>query len=274
MTSIWTRFGISSEETPHLCDIGSINSFVVGLSGVGKSTLINTCLGKPVAKTGSGRAVTLLTRLYEDESKTFGVYDTRGIELGNSSVKFNQGIMKELNQINKLKISDRPSVIWFAISVPRVFESELELMRTLSHKLPVIPVITKAYLPDEATQKETADRKKLITDIRESTATGNVSEPILINAVDNTTEKIMGIKELLTESYQRAMAGVTHIVSTSITIRGHMGQEVRIESGVDSRSQHVTDPSQPVIFDLLTPNTHYKIKINGNAVSTIRTVNA
>lgn len=55
------------------------NIFVVGKSGVGKSTLINAVFGEKLAKTGSGSPKT--QNIKEYKSKDFSIFDTKGLEL-------------------------------------------------------------------------------------------------------------------------------------------------------------------------------------------------
>ena len=73
------------------------NVLVIGNSGVGKSTLINSVLGKEVAKTGWGtHGRTDRLEIYgEDSDVPFNVIDTIGFE---------PGFLKETHAVNAVRI--------------------------------------------------------------------------------------------------------------------------------------------------------------------------
>ena len=58
-----------------------INSIVMGKTGVGKSTLINSIFEEDIMETGSGRPVTDRIKMIEKEGYPIRLYDTRGLEL-------------------------------------------------------------------------------------------------------------------------------------------------------------------------------------------------
>lgn len=62
--------------------MGRFNLAIFGKTGVGKSTLINVVFGDNVAKTGIGEPVTQDECLYFHKSGSFGLLDTRGLEIG------------------------------------------------------------------------------------------------------------------------------------------------------------------------------------------------
>ena len=78
----------------------TVNIIVAGITGTGKSTLINAVFGKELAKTGSGRPVTEHMNEYHNEDIPIRVWDTVGLEL--DSVKTKQSI-----QDIKTKIVER-----------------------------------------------------------------------------------------------------------------------------------------------------------------------
>ena len=68
-----------SNKTKHL------NIYLIGKSGIGKSTLINKIIGKNEAPTGVGRPITQFTKSYE--SNNIRLLDTKGIEMSKYNLK-------------------------------------------------------------------------------------------------------------------------------------------------------------------------------------------
>lgn len=134
------------------------NVLVIGNSGVGKSTLINSVLGKEVAKTGWGtHGRTDRLEIYgEDSDVPFNVIDTIGFE---------PGFLKETHAVNAVRIWSKEcakkgvenhqiNVIWFCVegTSRKLFANTIKnLTRAASFwkSVPVVVVITKSYsLPE------------------------------------------------------------------------------------------------------------------------------
>ena len=62
-------------------NLNTLNIIVVGKSGVGKSTLINSLFRGNFAETGLGRPVTSEIRRLEKKDYPLAIYDTPGFEL-------------------------------------------------------------------------------------------------------------------------------------------------------------------------------------------------
>lgn len=58
---------------------------ICGATGVGKSTLVNTLLGRPVSSVGTGQPVTQNTARVHDQGDEFAFYDSRGLEVEEAS---------------------------------------------------------------------------------------------------------------------------------------------------------------------------------------------
>ena len=159
------------------------NVLVIGNSGVGKSTLINSVLGKEAAKTDWGtHGTTTKLEIYESESDQvpFRVIDTIGFE---------PNYLKERRAVNAVRKwsrdcarkggeNGRIDVIWFCVDGTRskLFAEDIRRMtRAVSmwKTVPVIAVITKSYsIPDrekniEMIRKAFEGQKKIRNNLRE-----------------------------------------------------------------------------------------------------------
>ncbi|PAU68243.1 GTP-binding DUF697 domain-containing protein [Bifidobacterium criceti] len=135
------------------------NVFVLGNSGVGKSTLINAVIGDDVAKTSFGtRGTTEELDIYESPDVPFRVIDSIGFEP--SPIKSMRAVYA-VRKWSRLSAKDgnentRINVIWFCVdgTAAKLFP---ETIRNLSNavrmwkSVPIIAVITKSYSqPDRA----------------------------------------------------------------------------------------------------------------------------
>lgn len=129
------------------------NVLVIGNSGVGKSTLINSVLGDEKAKTGYGTTGTTdRLEIYESEEIPFRIIDTVGFEPSlikgrnaiNAVKKWSKDSMKEGNEDSKI------NAIWFCVEgtssklFPKAIK-DLSKATAIWKTVPVIVVITKSY---------------------------------------------------------------------------------------------------------------------------------
>lgn len=120
------------------------NIFVVGKSGVGKSTLINAVFGEKLAKTGSGSPKT--QNIKEYKSKDFSIFDTKGLELEDYDSTKAQ-ITEFLAQKQTGNEDEQIHIAWLCIaeSGRRIEKADIELWELLQkNHIPSILVITKA----------------------------------------------------------------------------------------------------------------------------------
>lgn len=136
------------------------NVLVIGNSGVGKSTLINSVLGDDCEKkaiTGGGTSgITKKLEIYKSQTIPFRVIN---------SVGFEPGLLKECRAINAVKKWSRDSakdgnednkitVIWFCVDgtsrnlFPKAIQ-DLSRATLLWESIPVIVVIAKSYSVSE-----------------------------------------------------------------------------------------------------------------------------
>ena len=133
------------------------NVAVVGITGVGKSSLINYLYGKKTAKTGIGKPVT--EQGFESYEFTIGelpvkLFDSRGLEI-NKVDEWMEELDKELDK----RGIDRPADEWFHTILycinaggGRIQDRDRDIIRKfLKNKYQIILVVTKA---DTITEEE------------------------------------------------------------------------------------------------------------------------
>ncbi len=151
--------------------LGTFNLGLFGLTGVGKSTLVNAVFGTELARTGIGDPVTQQSRLYRHHTATLGLYDTKGLEIGDDS----EAVLTDLRRFvesNRLGApSDQIHVIWYAIraGTRRIQPGEQQFIRAVAALgIPVLLVMTQTPLtaggaihPDAAELAESIDGLQL-----------------------------------------------------------------------------------------------------------------
>ena len=151
----------------NLCNL---NVMVIGKSGVGKSTLINTVFRGNFAETGVGKPVTKDIRRIDKQDYPLSIYDTPGFELG----KDQQDTVKEeiLDIIRKGALSRDINklihCIWYCVNVGgnRTFDDEeLKWIRDFSRSnvenhVPIIIVLTQAVPKIKAAEMKTLIEKE------------------------------------------------------------------------------------------------------------------
>ena len=145
---------INNKEDSFKIDFLSI--MIVGICGVGKSTLINNFLkleGNKRAKTGTGKYVTTNINHYmSDKIPYLRLIDTRGIELnvnyGAEAIK-NDATNYIKAQLDTRNINNFVSCIWYCITGNRFQQAEEDLLNVLrssygDNTIPIIIVYTQA----------------------------------------------------------------------------------------------------------------------------------
>jgi uncharacterized protein (DUF697 family)/GTPase SAR1 family protein len=128
-------------------EIGRCNILVIGKTGVGKSTLINSVFREPLAKTGKGKPVTTGIRQYTKQDFPVTVYDTPGLELSGTQI---QQLKSDVSDLIKDKRSSDPKehihLVWYCLNHggDRLESLEKQWLQDLSlEDVPVILVVTK-----------------------------------------------------------------------------------------------------------------------------------
>lgn len=127
-----------------------INILLMGASGVGKSSLVNSFFGIDIAKTGDGVPQTQHLEKFVYEDKGLILWDTKGIEAADYQNTL-ADLRKALDNAKKEAVSSRsldglPHIAWLCIKEPskRIEEREIELVKLVAeYNIPVIVVFTQ-----------------------------------------------------------------------------------------------------------------------------------
>lgn len=134
----------------------NFNIMVLGLTGSGKSTLINAVFGRNVAAVGAGKPLTKEITCYKNGS--LYLYDTEGIEVdGNQQEHIINDICTTIRSCSHQGITNQIHMIWYCIdATSRIQDIELTLLKRVNQcikeskkDIPIIFIITKPALVDE-----------------------------------------------------------------------------------------------------------------------------
>ncbi|MDL2302579.1 GTPase domain-containing protein, partial [Lachnospiraceae bacterium OttesenSCG-928-D06] len=129
-------------------NLPTANIMVAGITGTGKSTLLNAVFSSDMAETGKGRPVTEQIDEYDSPNIPIHIWDTVGLELDSEKTK------ESINAIRQTIASkatsedqfDRVHAIWYCINSgsSRYQGAELEFIKNLhSIGVPFIIVLTQ-----------------------------------------------------------------------------------------------------------------------------------
>ncbi len=195
-----------SNKTKHL------NIYLIGKSGIGKSTLINKIIGKDEAPTGVGRPITQFTKSYE--SNNIRLWDTKGIEMSEYNLK--KVIEETKTLIKKNAENNNPDeyihCIWYCINGSRFEEIEEISIEELANvyddsSLPIVLVYTHTIsktLFDNMKQFIKSNKKLEKIDVLSVLAEDEI-------AVDGQPIKSFGIKELLQKTIIKLRNAIDHV---------------------------------------------------------------
>eukprot|EP01126_Amoeba_proteus_P033389 TRINITY_DN3279_c0_g1_i7.p1 TRINITY_DN3279_c0_g1~~TRINITY_DN3279_c0_g1_i7.p1 ORF type:complete len:552 (+),score=107.38 TRINITY_DN3279_c0_g1_i7:149-1804(+) len=130
------------------------NVLVTGITGSGKSSLINSMFGRKVAETGSGVPITQHFTKYESDDLKTVIYDSKGLEHGQymNFIKSTKAFFDEHSATSK----DAIHVVWYIVNTAHTrFEPfEQELCEELFSDIPVFFLLNKSDISTEQDRNE------------------------------------------------------------------------------------------------------------------------
>ena len=124
-----------------------MNILIVGRTGVGKGTLINSIFQGKYSYVGQGKPITKSIHEYTKEDIPLTIFDTRGLELADYEETFQSLERLILERQQDVDPNRHIHVAWICIQEPgrRVEQAEIELQNLLHRAgIPIVGVITKA----------------------------------------------------------------------------------------------------------------------------------
>lgn len=126
------------------------NVLIVGTTGSGKSTLINSVFGEKVAQEGTGKPVTEHFARYQIDDLPVVIYDSKGLEHGNTA-EFVESTKRFFAETQG-DVRNMIHVVWYVVNgaSSRVQPYEEEICKLLFDEIPVIFIINKGDISSDA----------------------------------------------------------------------------------------------------------------------------
>lgn len=177
-------------------DLAPVNILVLGKSGVGKSTLINTIFREKIAATGIGKPVTKHLQRISRKDVPITIYDSRGLEL---SPEVQKQVRTEVFSLvaDKKHTEEEIHLAYYCIQATssRIEEAEIKLIEEISKKIPVILVLTQAIGEQSKELHEYISAMNLNVAAIHSV----LAQPYVIS--EDYTVEAFGLKELIERTF-------------------------------------------------------------------------
>lgn len=141
----------STARTKEELDLPKVNGMVIGITSVGKSSLINAFFMHHVAKEAVGERGTVSFEKYENMENGFTLIDTIGFELYNSEINTFHLIRDNIEALSRnTNRAEQLHFVWYAVlNSHRINDFEIELIQWIKGKnIPVIIVLTQTMDSD------------------------------------------------------------------------------------------------------------------------------
>jgi uncharacterized protein (DUF697 family)/GTP-binding protein EngB required for normal cell division len=207
----------SHERQREVARLGHANILIIGQTGVGKSTLINAVFRKPLAQAATGRPVTKVIQRFEDPDVPVTLYDTKGVELGDSKNRVIRDFKKIIAKSRKAAAEEHIHLLWYCMDAgqTRVQDYDVEIIRALAEDVPVVLVFTQT-IDDERADALEATIREADLPIEGGTAIRTLAEPRRIGRQSinprGLEELVRITNELLPEAVRRAFINAQGVV--------------------------------------------------------------
>ena len=186
----------------YLENLPSPNIAIIGLTGVGKSSLINEIFEIEIAGAGAGRPKTQEYEKYPlelDDQTILYLYDSPGYEPGSEQEKFVKKTIDFLKGQNHPGTEEQIHIVWYLISASaaRLTQADINIINEINNNdIPAIIVLSKC---DIAKPEQISQTKKAIEEVRFSQVYKIVevgADPLILPNGDRIC-KPFGMKELV-----------------------------------------------------------------------------
>jgi uncharacterized protein (DUF697 family)/GTPase SAR1 family protein len=197
--------------------LGHANILIIGQTGVGKSTLINAVFRKPLARAETGRPVTKVIERFEDPEVPVTLYDTKGVELGDSKNRVIRDFKRTIAKSRKAAPEEHMHLLWYCMDAgqTRVQDYDVDIIRALAEDIPVVLVFTQTIDADRADALEATIREANLP-IEGGKAIRTLAEPRRIGRQTleprGLEELVRLTNELLPEAVRRAFINAQRVV--------------------------------------------------------------
>ena len=211
-----------TEDRTFLDELSAPNIAVIGLIGVGKSSLINAVFGEETAPVGAGRSITTEYTKYSPQIYTGDstlklpviLYDSPGYEAGKEESVFVRKTFNFLEEKSRQGKQEQIHLVWYIVSAPgaRLKQFDIDIIEEINQKnIPVIIVLSQC---DRASPEERSELKRVIEETNFSKVYETVevaASPLILPGDERRICEPFGIneiihltKELLPEIYSEA----------------------------------------------------------------------
>lgn len=237
-----------------------VNIVIMGKTGAGKSTIVNSILQEDVAPTGMGQAVTTEPKIYtqkvllpigtdgEPVPKCISLYDTVGLEIDSGITGQTLDKIQEIIKETRKKDTGKDiSLVWFCVNnrSNRFEPYEIDLIKKLSseYEIPFVVVITQCYSDEMGELEKQIKRNIQEIAVRRILAKDCKLKTGLVEA--------FGLTDLLCESINKYDTFKIKILESKLkTLDLQRNSRLKKLKGIDGRAKllinHYSDKAEKV----------------------------